>query len=124
QCRLSILAACEDPGTIATINYADRVWPLPQTGQMWLEYELLTRPNVPGYYCITTSYRQEPNPKAGRHDLIFPLFEFETHGGMDKLIELETELLHSLGFEGTFPSGNYAEIADKFATREIGHAEE
>ena len=41
QSRLSILAACEDPKTISTYNYAGQVWPLPQTGQMWLEYELL-----------------------------------------------------------------------------------
>ena len=44
QSRLSILAACEDPTTISTYNYAGQVWPLPQTGQMWLEYELLKNP--------------------------------------------------------------------------------
>ena len=42
QSRLSILAACEDPKTISTYSYAGQVWPLPQTGQMWLEYELLS----------------------------------------------------------------------------------
>ena len=41
QNRLSILAACEDPETVATYEYNGEVWPLPQTGQMWLEYELL-----------------------------------------------------------------------------------
>ena len=41
QSRLSILAACEDPRTISTYEYSDNVWPLPQTGQMWLEYEML-----------------------------------------------------------------------------------
>ena len=44
QNRLSILAACEDPFNVATYNYAGNTWPLPQTGQMWLEHELLTRP--------------------------------------------------------------------------------
>ena len=44
QNRLSILAACEDPTTVATYEYSGQIWPLPQTGQMWLEYELLTRP--------------------------------------------------------------------------------
>ena len=34
QNRLSILAACEDPTTVATYNYNGEVWPLPQTGQM------------------------------------------------------------------------------------------
>ena len=32
QNRLSILAACEDPTTVATYDYQGQVWPLPQTG--------------------------------------------------------------------------------------------
>ena len=47
QNRLSILAACEDPTTVATYEYGGKIWPLPQTGQMWLEYELLTKPDLP-----------------------------------------------------------------------------
>ena len=57
QSRLSILAACEDPFTVEQFNWANEVWPLPQTGQMWLEYELLKTPDVPGVFCISTSYR-------------------------------------------------------------------
>ena len=34
QNKKSILAACEDPKTIATYNYEGQIWPLPQTGQM------------------------------------------------------------------------------------------
>src|SRR5690625_4264142 len=45
QNRLSILAACENPHSIATYDYCGNVWPLPQTGQMWLEHELLTKPD-------------------------------------------------------------------------------
>ena len=41
QNKLSILAACEDPKTISTYQYSGKVWPLPQTGQMWLEDVLL-----------------------------------------------------------------------------------
>ena len=52
QDRLSILAACEDPTTVATYEYEGSVWPLPQTGQMWLEYELLTKPELPGVFCV------------------------------------------------------------------------
>ena len=95
--RLSILAACEDPNTIAAYNYAGELWPLPQTGQMWLEWELLTKPNVPGYYCITTSFRNEANPIPGRHNLIFPMCEFETHGDINDLKKLEEALLVSIG---------------------------
>ena len=77
QNRLSILAACEDPTTVSTFEYAGNIWPLPQTGQMWLEYELLKNPALSGVFCVSTSYRLEPNPVTGRHDLIFPMFEFE-----------------------------------------------
>lgn len=98
QPRLSILAACEDPSTIATFQYSGTVWPLRQTGQMDLEYELLANPNYPGVFCITTSYRQEANPIPGRHDLIFPMFEFEFKGDFQDLITMEMELLEYLGF--------------------------
>ena len=99
QNRLSILAACEDPTTVATYEYNGEIWPLPQTGQMWLEYELLTRPEIPGCFCVSTSYRQEPNPIPGRHEIIFPMFEFEMPGTFDDLIKMEDELLVHLGFK-------------------------
>ena len=97
QNRLSILAACEDPETVATYNYAGEIWPLPQTGQMWLEYELLKNPSSEGFFCISTSYRQEPEAVEGRHDLIFPMFEFEFKGNMQNLMNMEVELCESLG---------------------------
>lgn len=65
QNRLSILAACEDPFTIRTFDYLNQKFPLPQTGQMWLEYELLKNPEPNGYFCVSTSYRHEPNPVEG-----------------------------------------------------------
>ena len=99
QSRLSILAACENPHSITTFNYSGEIWPLPQTGQMWLEHELLQNPEWPGCFCISTSYRQEKDPIPGRHELIFPMFEFESKGGMKELLQLESELLYHLGFD-------------------------
>ena len=78
------------------LNWANEVWPLPQTGQMWLEYELLKTPDVPGVFCVSTSYRNEPNPIPGRHETIFPMFEFESKGNMGDLIKMESELLQYL----------------------------
>ena len=126
QNRLSILAACEDPSTITTFQYVNQPYPLPQTGQMWLEYELLKRPEYPGYFCVSTSYRQEPNPIPGRHDLIFPMFEFELKGGMEELEKMERELLEYLGYgvPSSFPGGNYTDIAESYGVLEISHAEE
>jgi aspartyl/asparaginyl-tRNA synthetase len=126
QDRLSILAACEDPDTVATYNYMGEVWPLPQTGQMWLEYELLTQPELPGVFCVSTSYRNEPNPVPGRHKLIFPMFEFEIKGGIDELQAFETELLEYLGFgsKSDFYYKTYEELADHYTTKELTHQHE
>ena len=99
QSRKSILAACEDPKTISQYIFSGVNWPLPQTGQMWLEKELLDHPELPGVFCISTSYRNEPNPIPGRHDKIFPMFEFECRGNMGDMIHLEEQLLEHLGFK-------------------------
>jgi len=126
QDRLSILAACEDPDTVATYNYMNEVWPLPQTGQMWLEYELLTKPELEGVFCVSTSYRNEPNPVAGRHKLIFPMFEFELKGGIKELQKFETELLSYLGFgnRSDYTYKTYDELKDFYKTNELTHKDE
>ena len=125
QNRLSILAACEDPETVATYEYNGEVWPLPQTGQMWLEYELLKNPEVPGFFCLSTSYRQEPNPVEGRHEVIFPMFEFEMHGGVEELEEMEKDLVAHLGIE--FMDSHvksYEKWAGIFGHKELDHDDE
>ena len=98
QSRTSILAACENPHSVSTFTFDGVVWPLPQTGQMWLEFELLKNPTWPGCFCISTSYRDEKTPIPGRHQKIFPMFEFESKGGMEELKKLERDLLVYLGF--------------------------
>jgi aspartyl/asparaginyl-tRNA synthetase len=113
QNRLSILAACEDPFNVATYQYAGNTWPLPQTGQMWLEHELLSSPDSKGFFCVSTSYRQEPNAIPGRHDIIFPMFEFEMPGNVDDLKAMEYELCEYLGF-GNITEKTYAEWQQHF----------
>lgn len=115
QSRLSILAACENPHSVATFNYNGEVWPLPQTGQMWLEYELLKNPTWPGVFCISTSYRQEKNPIEGRHESIFPMFEFESKGDMIQMESLEAELLAHLGFDKPV-AVDYDSMCGKYGT--------
>ena len=113
QNRLSILAACEDPFNVAVYNYAGETWPLPQTGQMWLEHELLSKPDSKGFFCVSTSYRQEPNAIPGRHDIIFPMFEFEMPGSVDDFKAMEYELCDYLGFD-ELTEKTYAEWQDHF----------
>ena len=123
----SILAACEDPTTISTYQYSGEVWPLPQTGQMWLENVLLDNPDYEGAFCLSTSYRNEPNPVIGRHDLIFPMFEFESKGNMDDLQNMQKDLLEHLGFEkkdGEYPEGDYLDICKKYDAEELDNDHE
>lgn len=130
--RLSILAACEDPRTVATVNYNKQVWPLSQTLQMWAEHDLLTNPELPGLFSFGTSYRQEPNPVVGRHNLAFCLMEFERPGTtedcFEELLETEAELLKYLGYtpgeDGKFPRITYDEACKKYGVERLDHEHE
>lgn len=124
QNRFSILAACEQPETIVKINYCGKNWPLPQTGQMWLEYEILTKPQLStGVFCRTTSYREEKNPIEGRHMVCFPLFEFETLGTFEYLLELLDELLEFLGYSKAVHL-DCSEMNKKYKTNSLEHEHE
>lgn len=124
QPRLSILAACEDPKTITQFIFSGVNYPLPQTGQMWLEREILENPGVPGVFCITTSYRNEPFPIPGRHDKIFPMFEFESKGGMDQMRALEAELVEFLGFKTKPVSHLYNDLCRQYNVTDLSAQEE
>jgi len=125
QNRLSILSACEDPFTVSTFDYAGHKWPLPQTGQMWLEYELLQNPSVPGFFCVSTSYRNEPDPIEGRHLLSFPMFEFEMKGGKDEMIAMEKELLSFLGYNpSAYQENNYNSVLNDYKISQIENEHE
>jgi len=99
------------------------IWPLPQTGQMWLEHELLTRPSSKGFFCVSTSYRQEPNAIPGRHETIFPMFEFEMPGDVDDLKNMEIELCRHMGFP-ELEIQTYDEWSDQFNVKELENEHE
>ncbi|MBI4121048.1 MAG: transposase [Parcubacteria group bacterium] len=120
---LARLAACENPASIMPVTFLGKTLPLPQTGQMWLERDLLTDPSLPGLFCITTSYRNEDDPQPGRHNLIFPMFEFETHGGIDRLRKILTDLVLFLGWHDV-TEVDYESAAESYRVTEIGDREE
>jgi len=119
QPRLSILAACEDPKTVRSFNFAGQIWPLPQTSQMHLEGELMKfADTVDGLFCLTASYRDEPNPIPNRHDLTFPMWEFEHKGTFIDLIDTLSELSIHLGFAKStedIPIFTYEELCTKYS---------
>ena len=124
QNRLSILSACENTESIVKMKYAGKIAAYPQTNQMWLEYELLTNPKPFGYYVFTTSYRNEQNPIPGRHQLIFPMTEFEIKTDYYGMKQFEKEMIRALGYNGHFAEGNFNDVAKKFNTDDIKHEHE
>lgn len=121
QHRLSNLAACENPFNVMTFDHMGIVWALHQTNQMELEVELLKHRHIPGFFCETTSYRQEPEPEPGRHNHIFPMVEFEAPGTMDTLRNIMMDLLEYAGFgsKNNFPRLRYEEIAQSYGVKEL-----
>jgi hypothetical protein len=85
---------------------------------MILEEVLLTNPELAGCFCISTSYRQEQNPIPGRHEKVFPMFEFESKGTMKDMIKLESELLEHLGFSSPVEL-NYDNMCQEYGGVEI-----
>ncbi len=122
QSRKSILAACENPHSVSTFIYDGVVWPLPQTGQMWLEYELLKNPEWEGCFCVSTSYRNEQDPIPGRHEKIFPMFECEAKGEFEELKKLNIELVEYLVFDSPTQI-DYDQTCQKYGGVEILEAE-
>ena len=113
QTNLAILAACENPKSIAKFDFDNNVWPLPQTGQMVLEEVLLENPEIAGCFCLSTSYRDEKNPIPGRHRKIFNMFEFESRGNMKDMVKLESDLLQHLGFDLPVEA-NYEDLCQEY----------
>lgn len=132
QDRISILAACENPDTITSFEYLGKKWALPQTNQMWLEYEILKKYNLlkkyksPGLFTCTTSYRAERKPIAGRHNMIFPMIEFELKGNFEDLIDFEKDLLEHLGYghKANYKEINYMDVCKLYEVDEIEHEQE
>jgi aspartyl/asparaginyl-tRNA synthetase len=80
---------------------------------MVLEEQLLQNPDWPGVFSITTSYRDEKTPIEGRHKKVFKMFEFESRGTMQDLINLQSELLTYLGFESQVEV-NYDDVCSEY----------
>ena len=116
QKDLSILAACENPHSVARFKFTGNIWSMPQTNQMRLEHYLLNNPEWEGCYSITTSYRDERDEDMieSRHLRSFTMFEVESHGDYQTLLKTLTELLTFLGFEDAPLHLDYKVIASMF----------
>jgi aspartyl/asparaginyl-tRNA synthetase len=137
--QFSILATCEYPTTSLTCEYQNKVWPLPQSAQMWLDTILLDNPDIKGCFTVSMSYHNEPPSHQGNHLCvpIFPMFEFAYKGDMKGLIALEKGLLEHIGFEKKwntsspfkspefdYPEGNYKDLMIKYQTDELDREHE
>lgn len=117
QPRVSVLAACENPESITPYIFSGIKYPMVQTNQMWLEYDILKYPEIGGVFCLTTSYRDEKSPIEGRHNKIFPMFEAEHTGDYNNLLDTLSELCVHLKFVNSINDirfFTYDELCDKY----------
>lgn len=128
QNKLSILTICNDPKSMCTFNYGGYVWPLPQSGIIWLEHELinLNEMNNPGgIYTMCTCYKNDPNytrkmsENIFEADIVTPIFEFAAFGQYSDMQTMVINLLQELGFRTKFNIINYNQIAKKRGSREL-----
>lgn len=122
QNSLGTLVGCDDPFNVETFSYGndDHVWPLPQSREMLLEYEILKHPEIEGYFCLTTSYRLEKRHNDRKHYNYLPLFNFETHGNIYDLAKLERELLNYLGYnKDDIKMATYEEMQEKYEVENL-----
>ncbi len=139
--HVSILSACERPGSICHYNYkvdshgyptkCGVKFPLQQTGQIELERLLLKDPSLGKLFCQTNSFRDEDyadliaTDKDGfhRHSSLFGLIEFESRGDFNDLREFTAEMLMYLGFKKPVEFA-YAELCEKFGVKELENEHE
>lgn len=114
--RLSILASCNDPKTSTFFAIEGTEYPLPQTGHLWLDYELLKNPQWNGVFCIGPSYKD--HAIEGKRQQIAPLFEFAAKGTFEELKKIEIELLSFLGFEKPY-SISHQEVCSLYGIETI-----
>jgi aspartyl/asparaginyl-tRNA synthetase len=123
QPKLTILAACEDPKTVKSFNFDNNKWPLPQTNQMNLEEELMIyQDKLDGVFCLTASYRDEPNPIEDRHMKTFPMFEAEHKGNFDHLIQTISECCVYLGLVDSvddIPIFTYDDLCEYYGVNDL-----
>lgn len=124
QNRVTVLAACEQPENVVTYRLRGEKFPLPQTNQMHLEDLLLDHPDLGKIFTVSTSTRAEIDPLPGRHNTVFPLFEFEALGDAEGLPETLTALVRHLGYEGRITTVNYGKACKELGATTIGAKEE
>lgn len=128
QPRLSILAACEDPKTVRSFNFNGDVWPLSQTSQIWLEYDLLKNyEKINGVYTLTASYRDEPNPIENRHEKSFGMFEAEHKGDFNHLLDTLKDICVHMGLVDdvkNIPFFTYRQLCEHYSVDILEHEHE
>lgn len=134
--RPSIVAACEDYKNITEYTIAGKRFPLPQTSQMHMEWNVMSDgvdSDIPGYMHVTTSYRDEGRPVPMRHASVFKMFEFEKRaapgadcaGAMAELNRTVRGFLNNFGVrDDMIDEVTYEDACNRLGVRAIGDREE
>lgn len=120
----SILAACENPHSILKymFNTTNESWAMPQTNQMWLELYLLNKYVEDMCHTITYSFRDEVDTDKRDKDRTvnksFVMFEWESKGNYQFLLDTIEKLVKSIGFNSIIHV-NYEAVCLEFGVKII-----
>lgn len=115
----SILAACENPHSILKFmfNTTNESWAMPQTNQMWLEIYLLKKYVEDMCHTVTYSFRDEVDTDKRDKDRTvnksFVMFEWESKGNYQFLLDTIEKLVKSIGFNSIMHV-NYEDVCKEF----------
>lgn len=115
----SILAACENPHSILKFmfNTTNESWAMPQTNQMWLEIYLLKQYVEDMCHTVTYSFRDEIDTDKRDKDRTvnksFVMFEWESKGNYQFLLDTIERLVKSIGFNN-ITHVNYEDVCKEF----------
>jgi len=96
QSNLSVINSCKNLDTSCLFDMYKFCHSLPQSNEIWLDYEITKYNNQAGFFCISTHYT---NDSLGITNSIIPYLEFSIKGGMFELEKMLRALLTSLGYK-------------------------
>jgi hypothetical protein len=96
QSNLSVINSCKHLNSCCLFDMYKFCHSLPQSNEIWLDYEITKYNNQTGFFCISTHYT---NDSLGIKNSIIPCLEFSIKGGMFELEKMLRSLLTSLGYK-------------------------
>jgi hypothetical protein len=104
QNKLSNLNSCNNIFNACLYDMFNFCYSLPQSNELWMDYQILNNSNQTGFFCYSTVYT---NDIYGIKNNIEQIIDFSLIGGMYEVEKLVRNLLEILGLKNIFNFKTY-----------------